>query len=124
MQRLVTVHDAAAASGEHRETAVQPPGQLGRRHRRHPRRGQLHRQRDPIQPPHHRGHRRRVLGGHREPGFDRGRPVGEQPHRLRARDRRQIGIDSRHPQRRHRHQPFPLNPQGLPAGRQDHQPLT
>ena len=63
-------------------------------------------------------------GGHRETGLDRGRALGEQPHRLRLRDRRQVGAGAGHRQRRHRHQPLPLDPQALAAGRQDHQPLT
>ena len=123
-QRLVTCHRAARPGREHREAALQPPGQLGRGHRRHPRRRQLDRQRDPIQPPDHRGDRRRVLGGHRETGLDRGRALGEQPHRLRLRDRVQVGIGAGHRQRRHRNQPLPLDPQALAAGGQDHQPLT
>ena len=117
-------HRAAPPSREHREAALQPPGQLGRSHRAHPRRRQLDRQRDPIQPPDHRRDRRRVLPGHLEAGLGRGRALGEQPHRLGCRDRRQAGICLRHPQRRHRKQAFPLDPQALTAGCQDHQLLT
>jgi hypothetical protein len=88
---------AATAGREHREAALQPPGQLGRGHRAHPRRRQLDRQRDPIQPSGHRGDRCGVLPGHLETGLDRGRALGEQPHRLRLRDRRQAGVGAGHP---------------------------
>jgi len=97
-QRLVPCHDTAAASGEPRETVLQPAGQLRRGHRRHPRRRQLDRQRHPIQPPHHRRHRRRVLDRHLKPGPDRGRALGKQPHRLRVRDRGQVGVHPGYPQ--------------------------
>jgi hypothetical protein len=113
---------AASASAEHREAALQPPGQLGRGHRGHPRRRQLGRQRDPIQLPHDRRDRRRVLGGHLKTGPDRA--LGEQTHRLRLGDRVQAGAGARHPQRRHRHQVFPLDPQALAAGGQDHEPFA
>ena len=123
-QRLVPCHRAAPAGRQDGEAALQPPGQFGRGHRGHPRRRQLDRQRDPIQAADHRGDRRGVLPGHLETGLDRGRALGEQPHRLRLRDRRQVGARLRHPQRGHRKQMFSLDPQALAAGRQDHQPLT
>ena len=123
-QRLVPFHRAAPAAGQRREPPVQPPGQLGRGHRRQPRRGQLDRQRYPVQPPGHRGDRRRILRGNREAGLDRGRAVGEQPHRLGVDDRVQVGADTGQHQRRDQNQPLPLDPQALPAGRQDHQPAA
>jgi len=123
-QRLVACRRVAAVCREHHETALQPPGQLGRGHRRYPRRRQLDRQGDPVQPPDHRRDRRRVLGRHRETGLDRGRAVGEQPHRLRLRDGRQAGAGAGQLQRRHRREPLPADPQALPAGRQDHQPFA
>ena len=87
---------AAAASSEHREASLQPPSQFGRGHRSYPRRRELDRQRDPIQPPHGGSYRGRVLGGHRELGLDRGRAFGEQSHRLGLGDRRQVGVGAGH----------------------------
>ena len=123
-QRLVMRHRAAPATGEHGEAALQPPGQLGRGHRGHPRRRQLDRQRHPVEAATHRGDRRRVLGGHREIGLDRGRAFDEQPHRLRLGDRRQVGVGAGHLERRHRHQLLAVDPEAFAAGRQDHQPRT
>ena len=87
---------AAPASREHRETSLQPPSQLRGRHRSYPRRRELDRQRDPIQPPHGGSYGARVLGGHRELGLDRGRAFREQSHRLGLADRRQVGAVARY----------------------------
>jgi hypothetical protein len=118
-QRLVTCHRAPPATREHRETPVQAAGQLGRGHRGHPRRRQLDRQRHPIQALDHCGDRRRVLGGHLEPGLDRGRAFGEQAHRRRVGDRLQIGIRARYRERRHRDQPLPRGPAVRPGRGRD-----
>jgi hypothetical protein len=115
---------AAPTSGKHSETSLQPPGQLCRSHRGHPRRRQFDRQRYPIQTTHDGGDLRRILIGHCEIGLDRVRPLGEQPHCLRLGDRGQIGVGVGHSQSRHRYQPLPLDAQALTAGGQDHQPLT
>ena len=120
----MTLHRAPPATREQREPPVQVLGQLGRGHHGYPRRRQLDSQRHPIQTPDHRGDRRPVLGGHHETGLDRGRAVREQAHRLRIGDRLQIGIDVRRRERRHRNQALAVDPETLPAGRQDDQPGT
>ena len=117
-------HRAAAAAGEHRETSLQPPGQLGRGHRGTRAAASSIASAIPS--------RRRTTAATAAAfsavtaklGLDRGRAFGEQPHRLRLGDRRQVGVGAGHRQRRHRHQPLPVDPEALAAGRQDHQPLT
>ena len=57
-QRLLAFQRGAAAPGQQPEPLIQPAVQLGQRHRPQPGRGQLDRQRHPVQPPAHR-HRQR-----------------------------------------------------------------
>ena len=59
-QRLLARQRRPAAAGQQPEAVVQPGGDLLDRQRRHPRRRQLERQRDAVQPPADLRHRRRV----------------------------------------------------------------
>ena len=85
-QRLVALDAAAALAGEEPEPFVEVRGDLGRAHRRRARRGQLDRQRDPVDPPADLADRRplRVVPLRSAPASDGA--VGEQAHR-RAVDR-------------------------------------
>ena len=61
-------HPTAPPAGEEPEPFVEQASDLGRAHRRHPRRRQLDRQRNPVEPPADLAHRDRVRRGEREPG--------------------------------------------------------
>ena len=69
-------------AGEEPEASIETPGQLGRVHRRHPRRCELDRQRHPIETPTHLRDSLGVAGVDREVGLCRPRPIHEQPHRF------------------------------------------
>ena len=101
---------------------IQPAQQLRHAQRLHPRRGQLDRQRHPVQPAHQPRHIGAVLIGQREPRIRRAGPVGEQRHRPRD---VVIGIArAGHRQRRQPVHRLARDPQRLPAGRQDPHVIT
>ena len=100
---------------------IQPAQQLGHPQRLHPRRGQLDRQRHPVQPAHQPRHIGAVLIGQREPRIRRPGPVGEQRHRLRP---RHVITRAGHRQRRQPVRRLARDPQPLPAGRQDPHVIT
>jgi hypothetical protein len=102
---------------------IEPAQQLGHAQRLGPRRGQLDRQRHPVQPTHQPRHIGAVVIGQREPCIGRAGPVGEQRHRPRL--RHIIGIPrAGHRQRRQPAGRLSLDPQRLPAGRQDPHVVT
>ncbi len=78
----MALHRPPPAPGQRVEPPLQALEQLGRAHRRHPRGGQLDRQRHTVQAPADLHHRRSVLHGQREVGVHRAGPLHEQPHRV------------------------------------------
>ena len=70
----------------------QPAVQLGQRHRPQPGRGQLDRQRHPVQPPAHRHHQRGGLLIHGQGDAAGPGPVHQQRHRIRGPGRRRTGV--------------------------------
>jgi len=68
---------------QQREPIIQPVRQLAYAQRLHPRRGQLDRQRHPIQPDHQPRHRRACLARQGKLRIHLAGPVDEQRHRLR-----------------------------------------
>ena len=103
------------------QPAIQPAQQLGHAQRLGPRRGQLDRQRHPVQPAHQPRHIGAVLTGQREPRIGRAGPVGEQRHRLRP---GHVIARAGHRQRRQPVRRLARDPQRLPAGRQDPHVIT
>jgi hypothetical protein len=102
---------------------IEPAQQLGHAQRLGPRRGQLDRQRHPVQPAHQPRHISAVLAGQREPGIGRPGPVGEQRHRLRPGGATGLTRNLHRPPG----QPVPRltrDPQRLPAGRQHPHVIT
>ena len=112
---------APLAAGQHTEPLVQPLRELRRAQHRDPRRGQLQRQRDPIEAPHHLRDRTRIRVGHREVRLHRHRPVDEQANRLAARHRVPI-TGTRQRQRRDHQELLAGDAQALAARRKHHQP--
>ena len=80
-QRAVPFLRAARSTGEEPEPFVETAGDLRGRHRPNARRGELDRQRDPVEVPADLHHRRDVAGVDREPVAHRRGAFGEQPHR-------------------------------------------
>ncbi len=74
------------------EQAVQLGEQAGRRERAQPRRRDLQRQREPVEPPDHGREVGGVLGGDGERRVDGSRAVGQQPQRVRARERPEVPL--------------------------------
>jgi hypothetical protein len=74
-QGLLPRQRCPAAARQQPQPVVQPRRHLLGRQRRHPRRRQLDRQRDAVQPPADLRHRRRVLGGEGEVRPGRGRAL-------------------------------------------------
>ena len=95
-QRLLARQRRPAAAGQQPEAVVQPRGDLLDRQRPHPRRRQLERQRDAVQPPADRGHRRRVRRrSSANPAGRAGRPLDEEPPLGRRPRRRTVGRPAR-----------------------------
>ena len=86
-QRRMAFDRAPLAPGEHTEPLVEPLRELRRAQHRDPGRGQLQRQRDPIEAPNHLGDRSRVGVGHREVRLHRHRPLDQQTRRVAAQHR-------------------------------------
>ncbi len=89
-------------------------------HRAHSRRGQLHRQRDPVEPGAHRGDQRRALVVDDEVRSRPVRPIEEQPRRLvrvRPLHRRRL-VARRDAQRRHPPHELTVDAERLAAGHQ------
>ena len=110
-------------AGQQREPVIDPVQQPRHAQRLHPRRGQLDRQRHPVQPGHQPRHHRAGLPVQREPRVGEAGSVREQRHRLRPGD---IGRVVRIGQAQ-RPQPvpgLPSRPQRLPAGRQHPHVIT
>jgi hypothetical protein len=82
----VALHGPPPAAHEHLETAVEPGGQLGGCHRCNPRRGELDRERDPVEAPAHLSHRRGVPRAELERRVCLARPLDEQAHGVRCAD--------------------------------------
>ena len=104
-------------SNQQPEPVIQAVQQLCQAERLNPRRGQLNRQRHPIQPLHQPGHQRPGPAAHGEMRIHLAGPVSEQRHRLRPTRLRLPR--PRQPQRRQPVPRLPRHPGRLPAGRQD-----
>ena len=81
-QRLLAVRQVTAPAGQQPQRMLQPLQDRLRRQQPDPRRSQLDRQRQAIQPAHDPGDRGGVLPAHGEARHHGRRPLGEQPHRL------------------------------------------
>ncbi|TQM66661.1 hypothetical protein FHX41_0242 [Actinomadura hallensis] len=106
-QRPVPGQGGAVPVAQQAEAVAEAGGELVRRHRAHPGRGELDRQRQAVQPPADAPDRLGVVAG--EPGPHGRGPLGEQL------DRR------REAERRHGAQRLAVHPEAFPAGREDAQ---
>ena len=120
-QRLLPRQPGPRPAGQQREPLIEPGLQLARRHDPQPGRGQLDRQRDPIQPPADPpGHRGGLLvPGQRHPL--RGGPVRQQPHRLAGQDRPGVSAVARSAHGRHPVDALSADAERLAAGGQQRQ---
>ena len=130
MQRLVPGRLVAGAAGEQRQAALQAGQERRRRQEPAPGGGQLDRQRQAVEPPADRFHRRRVRLVQRESGAHRLGALGEQAHGVGAErvvlvlegwSRRDGALrvgPGRYPQRRHLEGVLCGEPQHRPAGDQ------
>jgi hypothetical protein len=125
-QRLLARGRVPAAGRQQPEPVVQPGHQLADAERPDPRRGQLQRQRYPVEPPAQLGDRGSGLRVEREPSRRRGRPGHEQPYGRRPGHLR--GVSARrgigHVERRDGPDHLCGQAERFPAGRQDAQPRT
>jgi hypothetical protein len=113
----VALRAPCARARQQREAAVQVLGDLGRRERADPRRRELERERQPVEPAADVGDRRPVLVVDLEVPADEPSPVEEELHRLRRgrlRGRARVR-DLERAQREHR---FAVDPERLAAGGQ------
>jgi hypothetical protein len=109
-------------SGEQRDGGAEPAGQLLQGEQPQAGGGQLDGQGQAVQPGHHLGDQRRVVGAQDEMGVDGRGPVGEQGQRVIA---PRVGGQLLGPGQRQRSQRVLLlagQPQGCPTGRQHRQP--
>ena len=83
----MTFQRGAAATREELEALVEPRDQIFGSQGTHARRGELDRERDPVETATQLGHCARVAIGEREVGLGIVRPIHEQLHRVRARER-------------------------------------
>ena len=115
-QRPLPARRQPVPGGQQPEPVIEAVQQLRHAQRLHPRRGQLNRQRHPIQPRHQPRHHRPGLVIQREMRVRAAGPVREQRHRLAP----GIGgsIRARQAKRRQPVPGLPGHPQRLPAGRQ------
>ncbi len=79
VQRLLARDRGPAATGQEPEPVTEPEGDVLGRHRRHPGRGQLDRERDAVEPATDLRDRRDVRGVEHERWIGAGRALGEQP---------------------------------------------
>ncbi len=123
-QGAVPGQGGAAAAGEQPEPVGQPRGDLGQRQGAQPRRGQLDRQRQAVQPAHDldHGRDRRLVDG--EIGADGGCPVGEQAGCGEPEHVGDCHVRGGLGQGRHREQHLADDAQRLAAGGQDPQQRT
>ena len=113
-----------AAAGQQAEPVVEPAGELIDGHGAQPGRGQLDRQRQPVQCPADARHRRERAGVDREILAHRAGPVAQQLNGWRGLDLARAGVPVRQGQRLDLPQRFAGDAERLPARRQDPQPLA
>jgi hypothetical protein len=101
------------------EPVVEPVGDLGRGQRAQPRRRQLDRERQPVEPPADLDDGAHVLVGHREARAHGGRAVGEQLHRRERQRLRRRGVRRGQAQRGDRGEHLTHDRERL-AGRGEH----
>ena len=124
LQRLVAARGVGPAAGQQPEPLIQQPGDRGRAQRRHPRGGQLDRQRDPVQAPADLADRRGVSRGQGKVAACGSGALDEQGYRV-------AGGGGRHARRRRRQRQRPqpedlltAHAQRLPARGQDAHPAA
>ena len=122
LQRVVAARGIGLPTGQQPEALIEQPGDLGRSQRRHPRGGELDRQRDPVQASADLADGGHVTGAQIEVAACGSGPLDEQGHRI-------AGAGGRHarPRGRQRQRPQPkdlltAHTEGLPARRQDSYP--
>ena len=121
-QRLVPLQRRAAAPGEQLEALIEPRDQILGGQRPHARRGQLDRERDPVEATTELRDRARVAIGEREVALRVLRAIHEQPHRVRSREHLERRVRAGEAERRDRDDLLARDRQALPARREHHHP--
>ena len=121
-QRLVTLDRSPPPATQHREALIQSIGQHARAHRGNSRRGELDRERDPVETPTDLNHRAHIAVREHEISFGGPRPITEQLDRLGRGSRVEIRPLARRAERGHHQVALPVDAEALAAGGQHHQP--
>ena len=120
----MALHRGALPAGQQPEPLIETPRDLGRSQHRDARRGELDRQRDPVEPSAHLRDRVGVRRVEREARLHRPGPLHEQHHRVALRDRLEPRRVGRHVERRHPQHPLAGDVEALPTRRQHPHPRT
>ncbi len=118
-QRLLALEQHAPAAGQKLEAVLQPLVDVLDGHRAHPRGGELERERNAFEARAELGDGRRLALRQRETRLLQLRPIHEQLHRIRARQRFDARRARRERKRQHRIRLLARDAQRFPAGRDD-----